>query len=108
MDPYGGEIGGERHRPHSRSRVWDLAPCVVDLCGEAPHIGEEDLEEDGVDGRSIVSASEDREHPARDVTAGLLTTPEPRRRVCCGRLLQPGVTEVTGPWLARSLRVGHG
>jgi hypothetical protein len=76
VDPYDGEIGGERHRPHSRSRsrnrVWDLAPCVVDLCGEAAHIGEEDLEEDGVDGRSIVSASEDREQHARDATAGLL------------------------------------
>ena len=74
MDPYGGEIGGERHRPHSRSRnrMWDLAPCVVDLRGEAAHIGEEDLEEDGMDGRSIVSASEDREHHAGDAMAGLL------------------------------------
>ena len=74
MDLCGGETGGERHRPHSRSRsrVWDLAPCVVDLCGEAPHIGEEDLEEDGMDGRSIVSASEDREHHAGDAMAGLL------------------------------------
>jgi hypothetical protein len=43
----------------------------VDLCGEARHIGEEDLE-DGVGGRSIVSASEDKEHRAGDATVDLL------------------------------------
>lgn len=48
----------------------------MDLCGEARHIGEDDLEY-GVGGRSIVSASEDREHRARDATADLLRQPAP-------------------------------
>jgi hypothetical protein len=48
----------------------------VDLCGEARHIGEEDLE-DGVGGRSIVSASEDKEHRAGDATVDLLRQPAP-------------------------------